>query len=126
MTRALIILTSEADRKKAARWVMQAPVNTRVEFKKPRRSTEQNERMWAMLTEVSEQLTWHGLKYTPEDWKDFFCHALKHARWMPAEEGGMLTIGMRTSDLSREEFSDLMELISAFGARNGVEFREKE
>lgn len=126
MSRALVILDADADRNKAARWVMQAPKGTRVEFKKPRRSTEQNDRMWAMLTEIAEQVSWHGVKYTPEDWKDYFMHALKRARWMPLEDGGMVPIGMRSSDLSKEEFSDLMECMSEFGARHGVKSKEPE
>lgn len=39
---------------------MTAPVNTRVEFKEAKRTTDQNARMWAMLTDVAQQLPWHG------------------------------------------------------------------
>jgi hypothetical protein len=124
MTRALLILANDDVREKAARWIKAAPINTRVEFKQSQRSTEQNARMWAMLTDVATQLDWHGQHYSPDDWKDFFMHSLRQARWMPAEDGGMIPIGMRTSDLSKGEMGDLMELMAVFGANHGVTFSE--
>lgn len=124
MGRALLILRSGADRQKAVAWIGQAPDGTRVEFKWPVRSIPQNDRMWAMLTDVSVQLDWQGQHYQPADWKDYFMHALRRARWMPDEDGGMVPVGMRTSDLSKDEMSDLLELIAAFGARHGVQFSD--
>lgn len=126
MTRAVLILSSPDIRAKAKRWIDGLPDWSRIEFKKPRRTTDQNARMWAMLTDVAEQVEWRGMKYSPDDWKDFFMHALKKARWMPAEEGGMVPIGMRTSDLTIDEFRDLIECISEFGARHSVTFNEPE
>lgn len=124
MSRALIILSDDAERKKAVKWIMLAPVNTRVEFKKARRSVDQNDLMWARLQEISRQLDWHGQKYSKDDWKDYMMHALKRARWMPSEDGGMVPIGMRTSDLSRDEMSELLDFIDAFAARHGLVFKE--
>lgn len=54
MSRALVILATRAERERAARWCMTAPVNTRVEFKEAKRTTDQNARMWAMLTDVAQ------------------------------------------------------------------------
>lgn len=124
MSRALVILRSSAERSKAASWCHKLPSGTRVEFKETKRTIPQNDRMWAMLTDVSTQLTWHGQRYTPDDWKDYFMHALRKARWMPDEDGGMVPIGMRTSDLSVSEMGDLMEVMAAFGARHGVIWSE--
>lgn len=126
MSRALLILASQLERNRAHAWINTAPINTRVEFKQARRSNEANAAMWAALTDIARQLEWHGQKYSPEDWKDFAMHALKRARWMPSEDGGMVPIGMRTSDLSREEMSDLLEFLHAFGAQHGVEFGNGE
>lgn len=92
----------------------------RITFQEPKRSDAQNRLMWPYLTAISRQLEWHGQKYTPDDWKDFLMHQLGRGRWMPAEEGGMVPIGMRTSDLSKDEFSDLIVVIQAFAARHGV------
>ena len=128
MGRALIVLTSKADRDKAIKWVSHAPWNTRVEFKASKRSVPQNDRMWAMLTDVAEQLTWHGVKLAPDDWKLVFLYALKReVRMVPNLNGdGFVNLGRSSSDLSKDEMSDLMEIIAEFGARHGVEFREPE
>ena len=120
MSRAVLILSSSEIRDKAIRWIRGLPDNTRIEFKKPKRSLPQNDLLWVLLTKVSQQLEWHGQRYSPDDWKDFMMHQLRKASWMPAEDGGLVPIGMRTSDLSVEEMSDLIEVIYAFCARNGV------
>jgi len=50
MTRALLVLSSQAMRDKAITWCARLPLNTRVEFKEPKRSLPQNDKMWACLT----------------------------------------------------------------------------
>ena len=97
-----------------------AAVGMRVTFQEQRRTDAQNRLMWPYLTAISQQLEWHGQKYTPDDWKDFLMHQLGRGRWMPAEDGGMVPIGMGTSDLSKAEFGDLITVIQAFAARQGV------
>lgn len=122
MSRALLVLSGQDMKAKAHAWIDKAPWNTRVEFKGPRRTLDQNSALWLALTDIATQLTWHGQRYSPEDWKDYLMHALRRARWMPDEDGGMVPIGLRTSDLSKADFSDLLDLAFAFGARHGVEF----
>jgi len=126
MSRALISIASEADRAKAARWVTQAPAGTRVEFKAPKRSLPQNDLMWAALTDVATQLKWHGLKLSPDDWKLIFLDALKReVRMVPNIDGnGFVNLGRSSSDLSKTEMTDLIDLIHAFGANHGVTFQE--
>lgn len=126
MARATVILTNKETRRRVCSWAMNAPVGCRVEFKEARRSTDQNAAMWAGLTDIARQLEWHGQKYSADDWKDYLMHALKRARWMPDEAGGMVPIGMRTSDLSKAEMSDLLELLHEFGARHGVTFEARD
>ena len=126
MSRALISIASEADRAKAARWVTQAPAGTRVEFKAPKRSLPQNDLMWAALTDVATQLKWHGIKLSPDDWKLIFLDALKReVRMVPNIDGnGFVNLGRSSSDLSKAEMTDLIDLIHAFGANHGVTFQE--
>jgi len=124
MGRALVIIRGRAEREKAKRWIDAAPYETRIEFKTSKRSIPQNDRMWAMLTAISDQLVWHGSKYPPEDWKDYFMHSLSGARFMPHDEGGMIPIGRRTSRLTKDEHSDLTALIEAFAARHEVDLME--
>jgi hypothetical protein len=84
--------------------------------------------MWAMLTDIALQLPWHGQKLTPDSWKLIFLNALKReARLVPNIDGdGFVNIsGTSSSDLSKSEMSDLMEIIAEFGARHGVVFHDQ-
>jgi hypothetical protein len=107
-------------------WATKAPEGTRIEFKRSKRSIPQNDRMWAMLTDVARQLEWHGQRLTPDDWKLIFLDALKReARVVPALNGdGFVNLGRSSSDLSKEEMGDLIDLIGAFGSQHGVEFAD--
>jgi hypothetical protein len=124
MTRALLVLSSDEIRNKAVAWIRAAPPQTRVEFRAPKRTIPQNARMWAMLSEIAEQVPWHGLKLTPDDWKLIFLDGLKkELRLVPNIDGnGFVNLGRSSSDLSKQEMGDLMELIAMFGAKHGVRF----
>lgn len=126
MTRYLISITSDADRDKAAKRAAVAPDGMRIEFREPKRSVPQNDRLWAMLTDVATQLPWHGIKLTPTDWKLLFMDALKRElRMVPNLDGnGFVNLGRSSSDLSKAEMTDLIEIISAFGANHGVVFHD--
>lgn len=126
MTRAVLILSNEAVRQKAAHWCAKLPHGTRVEFKETKRSIPQNDRMWAMLTDVSAQVQHAGCKLPPEDWKLLFLHQLRgELRLLPSLDGdGFVPIGNSSSDLGKGEFSGLIELIFAYGAKHGVVFQD--
>lgn len=126
MSRVALILTNPATRERATKWVRSAPPGTRLEFREPKRSIPQNDRMWALLTEISRQVTYHGLRLTPDDFKLLFLDALKReVRMVPNLDGnGFVSLGRSSSDLSKAEFSDLFEVISAWAAANGVVFQE--
>lgn len=126
MSRAEIVIKGSADRARASRLLDVVPAGTRVAFKGARRSVDQNSKMWAMLTEVSHQLDWHGQSLRPDDWKLLFMDALsRESRVVPSIDGaGTVDLGRSSSDLSKQEMSDLIELIHAFGAEHGVIFRD--
>lgn len=119
MGRAMLVLHSDTIREKAARWLSAAPAGTRIEFRSPKRSIPQNDRLWLLLTEVAKR-DWKGQRYTAEEWKDYFMHAYRGEKWMPAEDGGMVPIGRSTSQLGKDEFGELMTLIEAFCSRQGI------
>ena len=126
MSRALVVIRNPDDRRLCEQYIARTMPGDRVEFKRSRRSLPQNARMWAMLTDVSRQLPWHGVKLPPDDWKLIFLDALKReVRTVPALDGrGFVNLGRSSSDLTKEEMSDLMELIAAFGAEHGVVFSD--
>lgn len=101
---------------------LMAGVRLTVEIKPETRSNEQNRRLWAMLTEVSRQVDWHGQKLSAEDWKHIFSSAMKKQRAVPGIEGGFVVLGQSTSKMTKSEMSEMQELIAAFGAEHGVNF----
>lgn len=127
MGNALVILKSDADRAKVAIWATKAPRGTRVAFQYSKRSIPQNAKLWACLTEISEQVEWYGQNLSPDDWKDILTAALKKARVVPNIDGnGFVALGLRSSQMTKEEFSNLLELALAFGAQHGVRFSDDE
>lgn len=126
MSRYNFTLSSSTARASVVQTIMAAPDGTRVEIKAAKRSTDQNSRMWAMLTEVALQLPWHGVKLRPDDWKLIFLDGLKReCRMVPNIDGnGFVDLGRSSSDLSKSEMTDLIELIFKFGAEHGVTFQD--
>lgn len=126
MGRALLTIQRQADRDRAAQWVAKAPVGTRVEFRASKRSLPQNDRLWASLTDVATQVEWHGQKLSADDWKDMFTASLRKARVVPGiDPGSFVLLGLHTSKMSKDELSELLELIYAFGAEHGVTFHDQ-
>jgi hypothetical protein len=88
-SRAQVVLTSKALRERAHDWINKAPTGTRIDFKGPRRSVIQNDRMWAMLTDVATQKTHAGRRFTTDEWKVLFMHACgRQVQFLPALDGG--------------------------------------
>ena len=130
MPRAIVEIKGQADRNLIARWALDhqnVPAGTTVEFRAPRRSLDQNALMWSLLGQISKQVDWYGQKLSSEDWKDVLTASLRRTRVVPGIDAGtFVPLGMRTSQMTKEEISDLLELIYAFGAERGVKFRELE
>lgn len=130
MTRYLVTLYGSKSRSDAMSYIQKAPAGTRVEFKASKRTMPQNDRMWAMLTDVSRQVPWHGVKLTPDSWKLMFLDSLRREiggelRIVPNLDGdGFVNLGTSSSDLSKDEMSMLIELVFKFGAERGVVFAD--
>ena len=97
-----------------------------LEVKPQNRSSPQNARLHAMLSELALNVDWCGKKLPAEVWK-----RLCMAAWMreerqspklvPALDGnGVDIIYERTSRLTKDECGRLMEWITAFAAERGV------
>ena len=120
-----LILSTNSVRDKAVKWIRCIPDNSVVTFKKPSRSLAQNDRFWAMLTDIATQCKLNDRKLTPEQWKVVFLSALKHEQeFIQGLEGDFIPAGFKSSKLSKEQMSELMEYISAYGAEQGVTFKE--
>lgn len=117
-----LILTGEAARKAACREILTAPEGYAVTIGERTRTLDQNAALWPALTDISQQVDWYGNRMTPEEWKDVFSAALTKQRVVPGLDGGFVVCGQRTSKMGKREFSDLLDLIHAFGAERGVQW----
>lgn len=128
MSRALITIKSTADRARATQLLTRVPYGTRIEFKSSKRSTPQNSRLWACLTDIASQVEWHGRRLKAPEWKLIFMDALnRELNMVPNLDGtGFVNLGRSSSDLSKQEMGDLLELIQMFGAQHGVKFGDEQ
>ena len=90
----------------------------------PRRTLDQNAKLWPMLGDIAEQVQWHGQYLKDFEWKDVFTAALKRYRAVPGIDGGIVLLGMRTSRMTKGELSELIECIYAFGTEHAVVWSE--
>jgi NinB protein len=128
VSRAMIVLNQLGDRMRATEWLSKAPDGTRVTFQTSKRSLPQNSLMWAALTDVARQKQHHGRRYTPDQWKVIFMHACgREVQFLPSLDGAtFIPWGQSSSELSKEEMTDLIEFILSWGAENGVVFHQDE
>jgi hypothetical protein len=119
-----IALTSESLRPKLTEAARRCPVGWSVEFRKDKRTLDQNAKMWAMFQDLADQVVWHGVKLTKENWKDVLTAALKNQDVVPGIEGGFVALGHSTRAFTKEELSMLIELTFAFGAQQGVKWTD--
>lgn len=127
-SRATLILVSPEIRQRAAHWAAKLPEGTRIDFKGPKRTLPQNDRFWAMLSDVATQKEHAGRKYTPDQWKILFMHACgREVQFIPSlDNATFIPWGQSSSDLSKAEMTELIEFIHAWGAEHGVLFHDPE
>ena len=125
MGRALLIMDSDDNRRKAVDWIGKAPDGTRIEFKASKRTLPQNDLLWALLTEIAQQVEHNGRKYEPSQWKAIFLHAFgREVTFLPSLDGKtFLPIELSSSDLSKDEMTDFIEFIMKEAAERGVVFK---
>jgi hypothetical protein len=126
VTKRVLHLVNPQVRQRALEAVREAADGWTVTIAEPTRTLEANAKLWALLTDISEQVEWYGKRLTPEDWKHVFSASLRKLTVVPNLDGsGFVALGMSTSRMSKREFSDLLELIQAFGAERGVEWSDE-
>ena len=115
-----VILSTPNARKAAKALIDAAPVDGVVKISGPVRNADQNAALWAMLSDVSRAQP-EGRKHTPETWKALFMHALGHeTRFEMGLNGEPFPVGFRSSRLTVQQMSDLLEFIAEYGARHSV------
>lgn len=97
----------------------------------PPRSTDQNAKLHAMLTDIARQIEWAGKKRPTDVWKRLIVASWLRAEgeaveYLPALDGhGVDIIFERTSRMSKGQLSSLIEYVSAWGAEHGIEWSKE-
>jgi hypothetical protein len=121
------ILAHAEARTRAMAAVATAPPGYVVTVQEPTRNLEQNALLWVLLQAFAEQLTWpvNGsmVKLTPEEWKDILSAAFKRESQRVAMgiDGGMVMLGLRTSQMGKRQFAEFIEFIQSVAVDRGVE-----
>lgn len=125
-TLGLFTLAHKTARERAIEAVRNAPDGARVKIEEPRRTLDQNAKLWPMLHDIAIQFPYHGEHRTPDEWKGLMLHACgKEVHFLPSLDGkGFVPFGMRSSKLSKREFAELIEFIYAWGAENGIRWSD--
>lgn len=125
MDKHLVILIDDKRKAYAKMLIDAAPAGHVCEIKESTRTLSQNCKLWPMLQDISRQVCWHGYWMTKEEWKDFFTASIKKLRIVPNMDGtGFIAVGCSSSAMGKRMFSDMIELIYAFGAERDVVWSE--
>lgn len=119
-----VILNSPYARQRAHQLIDKAPDGLVVTVRQPTRTTDQNDKMWAMLSDVSVSKP-EGRKHTPEDWKAIFMNACGwEVQFIEGLDGRPFPSGFRSSRLTKAQMGDLITFIQEYGDRHGVHWSE--
>lgn len=132
--RAIIIIHDSTDNALAARWAKLAKKGSRIEFKGPKRTLPQNDRIHAMITDIATQCVIGDppKRYTVKDWKIILLTAFAdekgvEMRSLPAiHRAGLIPCGRSTSDLSVAEASEFIDWLFATGAQMSVTWKNEQ
>lgn len=128
MSRNLLRLTPSA-RQAAHQWVDKALANWQpgkpwlLEIREPKRTDEQNAALWGLLAQITKQRPVHnGRQMTSDLWKSVFMDALGHEVDYCASLDGarIFPLGHRSSHLNKAQFADLLTLMLAWSAEQGL------
>lgn len=118
-----VFLLGDTQRQHAKNLIDQAPANFVMRLGEATRSDEQNRKLWPMLADLQRQVPEYAT-FSANDMKLRFLNALgTELRFLPTLEGaGMFPVGQSSSVLSKSQFSALIELIYAVGAKHEVQW----
>lgn len=126
MSSKTVYLAGDTQRQHAKNLIDLAPAGYMVKIAEQTRSDAQNRMLWACISDLQKQVS-DFVEYSAEDIKCRFMHALGiELRFLPALEGaGMFPVGMRSSQLTKSQFSGLIDLIFAYGAKHNVSWSQR-
>jgi hypothetical protein len=103
----------------------------RMEIKPDSKSRDQEQKYHAMLGEIAEQAQHFGAKWSTEDWKrlmvDLFAKetGLQGGKIIPSLDGtGIVQLGLQTRNFTKEQAMEFITFLEAWGANNGIIFKQ--
>lgn len=122
----VITLTTPYSRSKAHLLIDKAPGGYVCRIAEPKRSDDQNAKMWAMLTDISLAKP-EGRRHTPDDWKAVFMNAAGwELQFLEGLDGRPFPSGFRSSRMTVKQMADLITYIQEYGDRHGVRWSQPE
>lgn len=119
-------LINQDVRDRACQAILRAPDGYTVAIAEALRTSDQNAKLWPMLTDVSLSMPM-GRKETPEQWKAILMRAFGcEIGYLNDINGEPFPIGYRSSKMGKRQFAEFIEFIYAFGAEHGVQWSEPE
>jgi len=119
-----VVLNSPGKRDGAKRLIELAPQGAILNIKPATRSNEQNALLWSLLSEVSRAKP-DGRTHTPDVWKCLFMQACGHAvQFEVGLDGRPFPLGFRSSRMTKDQMTDLIEFILQYCAEKGVHVQE--
>jgi hypothetical protein len=120
-----VILSSEFYRSRARHLIDKAPAGYVMTLDEPKRTLDQNNKLWAMLTDISVAMPL-GRRHTPDEWKAIFMNACGwECQFVEGLDGRPFPKGFRSSHLTKTQMGDLINFIQAFGDEHGVRWSEE-
>lgn len=123
MTKLAFVL-NETSRRNAMAALVNAPDGMEVIIQQRKRTLPQNDKLHAVLRDISEQVVWYGEKLSVDEWKIILSASWKKQSVKRGIDGGFVVMGTSTSAMTKAELSELVELAYAFGSEQGVRFSE--
>ncbi len=117
-------ITGLESRHRAKAMIDRAPPGYVMKLAESKRTLEQNDKLWAMLTDVSRAMP-EGRRMIPDDWKVVFMHACGwECQFLEGLDGKPFPQGFSSSRLTKGQMGDLITFIQEYGDRNGVKWTE--
>lgn len=125
MTKQTFNLIDEQRRNRALDAVRAALLGKVVIIQDATRSTDQNSKLHAVITDVANQLEYMGKKRTLQQWKILLIsgHAIateNEAEVLPGIENEFVTFRESSAQMSKKRLASVIEYIHAYGSEKGV------
>jgi len=126
MTKRIFVLSHEIARRRCQEAVWDAPDGHRVTLAAPTRTTDQNAKFHALVSDIAKSgHQWFGKPRNAAEWKVLLVsgHAVatkESSEIVPGLEGELVSLRESTALMSKRRGASLIEYVQALAALNGI------